>query len=342
MKLIRLARSKGSACVVCIVMATVLAAPALTVSLQINVADMIRYRNFMETQMEIDYEPKNSPDSFDASNYDIADYRREDIALSNRGLVSDELLFGSVDEGSVEAAIPAPADMTIYDDNTKVYLNTDGVNMHEYPALEAAVLRQVSVKEEFVRTGMNPIWVRVTDKDGISGYISVEYITDKKPTPIPTLTPIPTPTKKPVAKTTVKSSSPAVANTLGESVAQEVLKYMGIRYRGAVADPARGFDCSGLTWYVFNRYGINTPRGTDYYYNAGIVIPYSQIAPGDVIAWDTRKNDGRITITHVGIYIGNGMMVHASSTKNAVVKESVSKYVSYGCKIVSVHRFIKS
>ena len=140
----------------------------------------------------------------------------------------------------------------------------------------------------------------------------------------------------------MKSSSPAVANTLGESIAQEVLKYLGVRYRGAVADPNSGFDCSGLTWYVFNRYGISTPRGTDSYYNAGIVISYSQIAPGDVIAWDTLKNDGRTTISHVGIYIGDGMMVHASSSNNAVVRQSVSQYISYGCKIVSVHRFIKS
>ena len=318
---------------VCIVMATVLAAPVLSLSLQLNAINMFSTQKIQGIDMETD---NTTSDSFDPSDYALANYVREDIVLGNRGLDSEELLFGSVSEDSEEAKITAPPDMTFFEDNMKVYSNADGINMREYASLDAPVLRKVFLAEEFTRTGINPSWVRVVDKNGVTGFISLEFITDKKPTPIPT------PTPKPKPKTTVASSSPAVANTLGESIAQEVLKYLGIRYRGGAADPIKGFDCSGLTWYVFNRYGISTPRGTDSYYNAGIVISYSQIAPGDVIAWDTSKYDGRTTITHVSLYIGNGMMVHASSSHNAVVKESVSQYIAYGCKMISVHRFIKS
>jgi len=68
-----------------------------------------------------------------------------------------------------------------------------------------------------------------------------------------------------------------------------------------------------------------------------IIIPYSQIASGDVIAWDTIKYENGTRIIHVVLYIGNGMMVKASSTHDAVVKESVLEYEMFGCKITSLH-----
>ncbi|NCU27883.1 NlpC/P60 family protein, partial [Candidatus Nomurabacteria bacterium] len=145
----------------------------------------------------------------------------------------------------------------------------------------------------------------------------------------------PTPTPKP------KYTSPAKANTLGEAIAMEAQRYLGVKYVWAKADPKIGFDCSGLTWYVFNRYGIDTPRGTATYKNAGTIVPYSQIAPGDVISWDVWK-DGS-SIDHVGIYIGNGKMVHASSNRRnrAVVVANVKEYTN-SARIVQIHRFYKN
>lgn len=329
----KLLKKNASAYVICAVMITVLTAPILTLSLPSGNVNVAAIQDEVAMDSQIDYEPQDT--YFDPSEYDVLNYVRDDVSLTNRGSESEDLLFGSVDAGSAEAGITPPADMTFTEDNTTVYLNSDGVNMREFPTTESSILRKCTLSEAVTRTGVNAEWIRIVDSQGVIGYISAEFISDKKPTP--------TPTPKPKVKTaTVKSSAPAIANSLGESIAQEAQKYLGVRYRGGYADPGTGFDCSGLTWYVFNRYGISTPRGTSSYYGAGIVIPYSQIAPGDVISWDTRKYDNRTTITHVGIYIGNGMMVHASSSNSSVTKVSVSQYSAWGCKIISVHRFIKA
>ncbi len=335
MNIIKRARKNTSAYIICAVMATVITSPILSLSLQANNINP-------SNSMSVESDAAVAEDSyFDSAGYALANYVREDIALGNRGSDSEELLFGSVDDESAEASTTPPADMTFYEDSTIVYLNSNGVNMRQYPSLDAAVIRQGSLAEEFTRTGVNEQWIRVAGADGVTGYIKAEFIAETKPTPTPK--PTATPTPKPKTKTaTIKITSPVVANTLGESIAAEAKKYIGVHYRHGCEDPNVGFDCSGLTWYVFNRYGISTPRGTDSYYNAGIVIAYSQIAPGDVIAWDTRTYDKRTSITHVAIYIGNGMMIHASSSNNAVRIASVSEYTAGGCKIISVHRFIKS
>jgi cell wall-associated NlpC family hydrolase len=337
MILTKKAKKRTSSCIIYLVMATVLTAPVLSLSLQTDflmgfsgtpVAASIE-------QLAVSQKTGLQEEGFDSSQYDIADYSRDDVELSNRGTVIDNLLFGSVAGDSAEAAFTPPADMTFYEDSTTVYLHSGGINVRQYPSLDSTVLRQGYLGESFTRTGINPVWVRVLTSEGWTAYIRAEYIGDTAPTPTPT----PIPLKK-TAYGVYKASSPAVAGTLAESIAMEAKKYLGIRYRSGAQDPGTGFDCSGLTWYVFNRYGIMTPRGTDSYYNAGKVVDYSQIAVGDVIAWDTRKYDGRTTISHVGLYIGGGMMIHASSSNNAVMMTSVSGYQAYGCVIVSIHRFI--
>ena len=59
--------------------------------------------------------------------------------------------------------------------------------------------------------------------------------------------------------------------------------------------------------------------------------------PGDVIGWDVWSRGG---VNHVGIYVGNGMMIHASTSKGRVVTQSVSQYRSWGAKLVTIRRFI--
>ncbi len=316
------------------VLATILAAPLMSFSMQ---TDLVAFFLSITAPPQVSATAERVPVDFYMAKYDLADYSREtEFDLANRGAVeTEDLLFGCVPTDSVEAGITPPDDMTFYDDNTTVYLHSGGVNIRRYPSLDAEVLRQGSLSEAFTRTGVNSQWSRIVLADGQTAYIKAEFLGEAKPTPTPT----PTPKKKQYVS--YQTTSPAVASTLAEAIVLEAKKYLGIRYRYACEDPSTGFDCSGLTWYVFNRYGISTPRGTDSYYHAGTLVDYSQIAVGDVIAWDTRRYDGRTTITHVGLYIGGGMMIHASSSHNAVMIASVAEYQAGGCKIISVHRFIR-
>ena len=61
---------------------------------------------------------------------------------------------------------------------------------------------------------------------------------------------------------------------------------------------------------------------------------------GDIICMDTRRRDGKTSITHVGIYVGGGMMIHASSSKGKMVLQNVSQYLGWGVKLITIRRLI--
>lgn len=100
-----------------------------------------------------------------------------------------------------------------------------------------------------------------------------------------------------------ESFGPAPEATAGGAVgiAQQ---YLGVPYVWGGASPS-GFDCSGLVMYVYQQLGISLPHSAAAQYSAGTPIGYDEMAPGDLVFF----GDGGIS--HVGIYIGGGSMIHA-------------------------------
>ena len=84
------------------------------------------------------------------------------------------------------------------------------------------------------------------------------------------------------------------------------------------------FDCSGLTTYVYKKNGIHLPRRAIAQSKVGRYVSRNQLRPGDLIFFDTSKRR-RGYVNHVGIYIGNGQFIHASSAKKRVVITSLNK-----------------
>ncbi|MGA5126644.1 NlpC/P60 family protein [Streptomyces pseudogriseolus] len=76
------------------------------------------------------------------------------------------------------------------------------------------------------------------------------------------------------------------------------------------------YDCSGLTQAAWKAAGVSLPRTTYDQVNAGTTVPVSQAQPGDLVFF---YDD----VTHVGLYIGNGMMIHAPKPGTYVREESV-------------------
>ncbi|CEQ08816.1 SH3-domain-containing protein [[Clostridium] sordellii] len=90
------------------------------------------------------------------------------------------------------------------------------------------------------------------------------------------------------------------------------------------AEGPNAFDCSGLTYYVYGQNGVSLPRTAREQSNVGTTISQSQLQPGDLIFSST---DGSGRVTHVGIYIGNGQMIHAPQEGDVVkVTNSNSSY----------------
>lgn len=132
-------------------------------------------------------------------------------------------------------------------------------------------------------------WYKVTYA-GNTGYVSSDYITI---------------TTEP---TTASSSA------LGEQIVALAKQYLGTPYVLGGNGPS-SFDCSGFTKYIYAQFGYTLNRtATDQLQN-GVSISRDELQPGDLVffKYNTSK-----PVSHVGIYIGNGEFIHASTNRYVV------------------------
>lgn len=92
------------------------------------------------------------------------------------------------------------------------------------------------------------------------------------------------------------------------------LAYRGSRYRHG-GSSGRGFDCSGFVKFVYGTKGIKLPHDSRALFKHGKLVAESDLQPGDVLFF---ANTYRRGISHVGIYIGNGKFIHASTHRRGV------------------------
>ncbi|MER5576148.1 C40 family peptidase [Streptomyces massasporeus] len=115
------------------------------------------------------------------------------------------------------------------------------------------------------------------------------------------------------------STSTAPADSSYATKADKALAFaraqIGKPYVWGAVGPG-SYDCSGLTQAAWKAAGVTLPRTTYDQVNAGTTVPLSQARPGDLVFF---YDD----VTHVGIYIGNGMMIHAPKPGTYVREESI-------------------
>ncbi len=90
--------------------------------------------------------------------------------------------------------------------------------------------------------------------------------------------------------------------------------YLGVKYTYGGTSPDTGFDCSGFTKYVFDKFGIKLNRVSSDQATQGIEVAKDDLMPGDLVFSDT--DGGNNNITHVGIYIGEGLFINAQSSNS--------------------------
>lgn len=111
--------------------------------------------------------------------------------------------------------------------------------------------------------------------------------------------------------------SSASGSASASSIVDAAVSQAGVRYTWGGSSPATGFDCSGLTSYVYRSQGISIPRTARQQVLGGRIIPQSEARPGDLVAF-TDGNYG-----HIGIYAGEGEIIDASSSRGRIMQRAI-------------------
>lgn len=121
-----------------------------------------------------------------------------------------------------------------------------------------------------------------------------------------------------------ESASAATAPASGQAIANFAMQFVGYPYVWAGNTPA-GFDCSGFTQYVvLNTIGNDIGHGTAGQMNHGAWVDWGAWQPGDLIYFAGTYGAG---ISHTGVYIGDGQIVHAGNSSTGVIVSSL--YTDY-------------
>ena len=211
---------------------------------------------------------------------------------------------GYVSSQYLQSTKPSSSSSSETSQTVKYVNTTSGLNMRTGPATSYAKITTIAYGQSVNVLSTSNGWSKI-NYSGSTGYVSSQYLQSTKPS---------------------SSSSSNSGSTSVSSSASSVIAYaktlLGKPYVWGAQGP-NSFDCSGFTYYVFkNKAGIVLPRTSSAQSKYGTSVSWSNLKAGDLMFFDTNgANNG---LSHVGLYIGNGQMIHASSSQRKIVITSVN------------------
>jgi len=116
------------------------------------------------------------------------------------------------------------------------------------------------------------------------------------------------------------------AHSLRDSIVQIARAQLGKRYKYGGESPEKGFDCSGLVTYIMTTLKLDVPRTAQEQATKGVRLrkDTSALLPGDLLTFGKPAKG----VSHVGIYVGDGRYIHASSVAGKVIESDIDRPVS--------------
>ncbi|MGX4600812.1 C40 family peptidase [Faecalimicrobium sp. JNUCC 81] len=182
--------------------------------------------------------------------------------------------------------------------STKV-VTENSVNFRTGPSTSNSSIGKLNKGTEVGFISESNGWSKIS-YNGKIGYMSSQYLGDK-------------------------GSSNVPSSQKADKVIEFAKTLLGKPYVWGAEGPS-SFDCSGFTQYVFKKsVGVSIPRVSRDQAKFGQYINKSDIKKGDLISFDTDgSNNGQVS--HIGIYMGNGQFIHASSSKKKVIISDMNAY----------------
>ncbi len=256
------------------------------------------------------------------------------------------------DRGSEDTDEEDVPEFTVYPMSSTGLCVFDSVNVRKYPNTDCDIIGELVYGDEAPVTGYSNGWYRIeidgkvgfvngnyflvtetgNPDSGSSNENSGSTPPAESDTPAP---PAESDTSEPPAESDT-SEPPAVENPpegsdpelppagsestypegydaeLANEIVNYAMTFIGIPYRYGGSSPSTGFDCSGLTQYVYKHFGYNICRTTQY--KEGFSVSRDELLPGDLVFFNTTGYG----IGHVGMYVGNNQFIHSPTPGKTV------------------------
>lgn len=218
------------------------------------------------------------------------------------------------------------------------YVNVDTVNLRKEPNTDCEVIDNVTLNTSVIVQEEENNWSKVT-VGGKTGYIASKYLSEKKieitnrSSEVDRMTAAKE--KEDTKEEEPVSNVDAADTTIRSDVVSYAKTFLGVPYVSGGSTP-NGFDCSGFTQYVFRHFGKSISRTTTGQAKNGTYVERDNLKLGDIILF---QNGGQTGIGHVGIYVGSGSFIHASSPGDVVKITSLSMEY-YSKRYVTARRIL--
>ena len=198
-----------------------------------------------------------------------------------------------------------------------VQVTASSLNVRSGPGTSNKIITSIPKGGTAKIIGINNGWFKINYK-GTKGYVSPMYVVVGDFATVSSSGSSSSSSSGTTATTTAVSAE----MKLRQQIVDYAANFLGVPYVWGGTTP-KGFDCSGLVKYVYNHFGISICRTSYEQYHTSVKkISKSQLEIGDLVFF-TRADTGK-EVGHVGIYVGDGMFIHAPRSGKNVEYASLS------------------
>ncbi len=186
-------------------------------------------------------------------------------------------------------------------------VTASSLNLRSGPGLSSAIIGSAARGEKLSILDKSGNWYKISNDSGEVAWAYQQYITFSDGNV----------SRGSSDSDRIEASSESVNNMIAFSK-----KFLGVKYVWGGTTPS-GFDCSGFVKYVYGSFGNILNRVAADQAKQGTYVSKEDLQPGDLVFFDTAG--GHNYINHVGMYIGEGKFIQASSGKHSVVISDIIK-----------------
>ena len=205
--------------------------------------------------------------------------------------------------------------VTVTETSKTMYVSTDTLNVRDSWLSTSTKVGTLTRNQSVTVTGScSNGWYRIKF-EGHTAYVSGKYLSDE-------------------AGASSSSGSISSGSGTATDIANFAMSFVGYSYVWGGMSPSTGFDCSGLMYYVLTQYGYSMKRVANDQMTQGTAISRDNLQVGDLVFFGYGSY-----ANHVGMYIGGGNFVHASTPSTGVRVNSLNE-TYYNTRYIGARRII--